>query len=601
MTQKPESNLTAIVAVEDSAGKLRSCLKALNRWIPDILVVHPLPDEEIENTARALGAATVQHPSLETTALWEAGIRQAETSWFLLIRSNEIVTGQLRKSIMEKTGNPCESPTSFLLPRTMVFLQKRLKYPLEWTGLHSSRLVFAPSGSIPAGLQEMREARHPFEGELIHYGKETIPEALGHAMELSELFADRLFLENSQLTQAALIKKGLCAALEILGKKYFLHNRFKEGFEGAAFTLVDLAAHLAGCLRYHEKYLRSGRKLADQPESVRSILLIKLRDIGDNILATPLARNLKQQFPQASITVLTYAPSLPVWENNPNVDQLQGIAKSPNTGEINSVIQRLNSHPFDLAVSVHSGRLATELISKINARHKINSFYRGRDKNYDILTPESDYYRSSIERDLDALRSLGAEPVDTRTELVLKEEEILWAKEQLQNSGFDMDKKIVVVHPTAAAEIREWGMDLFGQLIGKLAGQRGIQTLAICTESEYPRVKALHKYVPDLVVMHRMTLRQMMAIIHESGLVIDNDSSPSHVAAAFNIPAIVLFSQAIKEIFRPYNEEKDKHFVFYKDVDCRECGLDQCDNRICMDFTVDEVLEKCLQLLSGSS
>ena len=88
-----------------------------------------------------------------------------------------------------------------------------------------------------------------------------------------------------------------------------------------------------------------------------------------------------------------------------------------------------------------------------------------------------------------------------------------------------------------------------------------------------------------------------MALIHQCDLVIDNDSSPSHIATAFGIPAIVLFSQAIREIFRPYHPEKDKHFVFYNDVDCRECELTHCDDRICLEFSPNEVYNQALKIL----
>ena len=95
-----------------------------------------------------------------------------------------------------------------------------------------------------------------------------------------------------------------------------------------------------------------------------------------------------------------------------------------------------------------------------------------------------------------------------------------------------------------------------------------------------------------------MTVRQMIAIIHQCDLVIDNDSSPSHIATVFGVPTIVLFSQAIREIFRPYDNEKDQHFVFYNDVDCRECGLTYCSDRICLDFSPDEIFSKALEMLS---
>jgi heptosyltransferase-2 len=134
-------------------------------------------------------------------------------------------------------------------------------------------------------------------------------------------------------------------------------------------------------------------------------------------------------------------------------------------------------------------------------------------------------------------------------------------------------------------------------LIKKLNTNKNIQTLVICTDKEFSRIQSLATDIPDLVVLHMLTLRQMMAIVKECDLVIDNDSSPSHIATAFGIPAIVLFSQAIREIFRPYNPVKDRHFIFYNDVDCRECELDHCDNRICLDFSSDEVHAKALEMI----
>ena len=136
-------------------------------------------------------------------------------------------------------------------------------------------------------------------------------------------------------------------------------------------------------------------------------------------------------------------------------------------------------------------------------------------------------------------------------------------------------------------------------MIIKILNQKeNIQLVTICTEAEYSRVKTLLDDTPDLVIFHKITVRQMMAIIKKCDLIIDNDSSPSHVATAFGIPTIVLFSQAIKKIFRPYHQEKDQHFIFYNDVNCRECELTSCDDRICLDFSSGEVCSKVLKMLS---
>ena len=195
-------------------------------------------------------------------------------------------------------------------------------------------------------------------------------------------------------------------------------------------------------------------------------------------------------------------------------------------------------------------------------------------------------------------QSLQDSLTEKETEIFLSNDETNWARATLISKGLDFSKKIVLVHPTAGVTIREWPIEKFNTLIKNLNKKENIQPIVICTDFEYSRVKILLDEIPSLVIFNKITVRQMMAIIHECDLVIDNDSSPSHMATAFGIPTIVLFSQAIREIFRPYQEKEDQHFVFYNDVDCRECELTNCDDRICLYFSPDEVYAQALKMLS---
>ena len=379
---------------------------------------------------------------------------------------------------------------------------------------------------------------------------------------------------------------------------YFFRKGFKEGFEGIVFSVCDAHAEILGYLRYYELYIREGKVLRDNLPSIKNILVIKLRDIGDNILCTPLIHNLKQALPNASVSVLTWSYSKPVFEQNPHIDRLFDLPKDPSSTDIDKLCDELSAMNFDLAMNTHSGGVSSNLLSRITTKHRINNYYRGRNKSFNLIIPESDYYRSSIERDLDCMRSLGLESGSTKTEIFLTDDELRWAREELKDKGLNPPNKTVLIHPTAAVPIREWPLEKFSQLAQRLNQQENIQPIVICTDSEYPKIRTLLDDIPGLVILHQMTVRQMMAIIHECDLVIDNDSSPSHVATAFGIPAIVLFSQAIREIFRPYHPVNDQHFVFYNDVDCRECELTHCDDRICLDFSPDEVCTQALKMLS---
>ncbi|QPJ65199.1 MAG: hypothetical protein G3M78_07275 [Candidatus Nitrohelix vancouverensis] len=587
------TELSAIIAVVDTGQRLQQCLDSL-RWIDSITVVSPTEDAGLQKCAESQGARYQTSASPSASRLWQAGLEASATSWTLLIRSNEIVTGQLRKSILQAMTSKPSRSARYRLPHTSVYLQKRLKRPLQSPSEPPSTLCFQPAGEN-ALFPDIEE--HAFEGELIHYGDATLETAIHNTLNRAQSFADEWHSSNSKQTSKNLVCEGVSATLRSLGNSLLTQKSYKEGFEGAVWTLTEALRTALGFLRYHEQYIRGGESLRRSLPNAKKILIIKLRDIGDNILLSPLFGNLKAAFPQLSQSVLTYDYSSPVFENHPDIERIYGISKTASQEEIRKMIEQLNAEGFDLVVNTHGGRVSSDILNGLDVEHKINNHYIGRNKYYTALTPISDHYRSSTQRDLDCLRVMGVEPTRIKPEIHLSDEEIAWARNELQAMGLDPQKKLIVVHPTAAVAIREWGMDRFGQLIQRLDALEDAQVLAICSPTERPRLDPLLAYSPHLKILHQTSIRQMMAAIHCAALVVDNDSSPSHVAAAFDIPAVVLFSQAIREIFRPYDEAADRHFVFYKDVDCRECGLTTCDDRICMDFTAEEVFHKCRTML----
>tara|TARA_B110000438_G_scaffold281687_1_gene308065 strand:+ start:150 stop:1955 length:1806 start_codon:yes stop_codon:yes gene_type:complete len=594
-----KKHLAAVVSFQEPLDKLRSCLKSLSSWVPEVIVVVRDNENSAKRIIEEFKMSICIHSVTSTSAQWECGLAQTNSSWVLLVNSNEIITGQLRKSIVEKTKVCLDNPCKFALSPTIIFLKKRLKYSLDWHDSQPSYLTYLSKNV--STIQTLKTNNFLFEGELIRHNEDTLADCTNAVINKANKRAEYLGKVLTKSNAYFLFVAGLISSMKIFTLNFFLRKGFKEGFEGIVFSVCDAHAELLGYLRYYEAYIKEGGGLRDNLSSLKKILVIKLRDIGDNILCTPLIHNLKYHLPETSISVLTWSYSQAVFENNPHIDQLFGLTKENPLKGIKKTLNQINFSNFDLVISTHSGSVASNLLSKIKTKYRVNNFYQGRNKSYNLITQESDYYRSAIERDLDCLRSLGLESFDIKTKLFLTDSEILAAKHTLIAKGLNHNKKKILVHPTAAVSIREWPLTKFNQLIIKLNQRKDIQIVVICTESEYSRVKTLLEDIPDLIIFYQITVRQMMAIIHQCDLVIDNDSSPSHIATALGIPTIVLFSQAILEIFRPYDYDNDQHFVFYNDVDCRECGLTYCSNRICLDFSVDEVFSKAIEMLPLSN
>ena len=98
-------------------------------------------------------------------------------------------------------------------------------------------------------------------------------------------------------------------------------------------------------------------------------------------------------------------------------------------------------------------------------------------------------------------------------------------------------------------------------------------------------------------------LGHSIALIQRANLMVDNDSGPSHIAQALQIPTLVLVRPDYKNTYRDKQIYENGNYVFYKDVPCRDLFFskclppDPCQNRICMDHSVEEVLKKSQELL----
>ena len=107
----------------------------------------------------------------------------------------------------------------------------------------------------------------------------------------------------------------------------------------------------------------------------------------------------------------------------------------------------------------------------------------------------------------------------------------------------------------------------------------------------------------DDIFIYVGPLRPSMALIQQADLMVDNCSGPSHISAALQVPTLVLMGVDFKNTYRDENIYKYRHFLFFRDVPCRDLFLskclppDPCQNRICMDHSVEEVFKKAQELL----
>ena len=601
-----EKTPVVIIAYRKPGNHLVDSFQNLKLWFQNIIVVGP-ENPHISRVIKENGGSWIVSESPHISELWETGIRIQSSAWYILIQDKEYLSSVLKENITKTIRTKPVSTSFYPFGRKSFFLKQRLKYDMNWACDPSSGLLFIPNKyvSLPEILK-LEKAKH-LKGELIHFGERTLNEASQNAIYRASWLADQLYKESPDLNKRMLVIRAVSYSLKNFFINWLIRKGMREGFEGLVFCLLDSIVILLSHLRYYEKYIRSGKQIENNRSLIKKILVIKIRGLGDAVLATPVFKNLKALLPNVSISVLTFNFCKPLFENNPNIDALYGLSEKPEALELKKMTADLSANNFDLIINLHARNLSSKLTQNIKARWRINRSYFIREKFSDVMIgSDHEFDKSSIERDLDCIRSIGLKPIKKQPELYITDKESEWANEYLIESGLDREKKIIMIHPAVTQPYRHWGMDRFVELSKKLIQGGENQVMGIFSKMEQPIAKNLLEKVEGVFV-YVGDLRQSMALIQQADLMIDNDSGPAHVAQALKVPTLVLVGPDYKNSYRDSQVYRDNDYVFYQDVPCRDLFFskclppDPCQNRICMDHSVEAVFLKAKELLKKPS
>ena len=151
----------------------------------------------------------------------------------------------------------------FPIKREVFFLKQRLKYPLEWSHDPRSGLLFIGTGRS-VQIDPISFPKEDFmKGYSTYFSEDTMAEVVINTMHRGEQAADQLYQSEPSLSLFNIVTRALTVSLANFIRNWILRKGIREGFEGLVFSTLDSIAVVLGYLRYHEKYIRSGRQLRD--------------------------------------------------------------------------------------------------------------------------------------------------------------------------------------------------------------------------------------------------------------------------------------------------------------------------------------------------
>ena len=322
-------------------------------------------------------------------------------------------------------------------------------------------------------------------------------------------------------------------------------------------------------------------------DSLRRVLVVKLRHHGDVLLTSPVFTVLAARAPHAEIDALVYADTRDMLAGHPAVARLhlidrewkrQGLLLQARREA--ALLAALRERRYQLIVHLTDHWRGVWLAQLLRPRWSVAPARPGlawkASFSHRFPLPKGTP-RHTVEANLDALRRVGLYPTEDEKRLVMvpgpeaeAKVDALLAQHGLAAGGF------LHVHPTSRWLFKAWTDEANAELLARLAadGHRLVVTGAPNAREQAIVKRILERaQAPVVDLSGALTLREMGALAARARLFFGVDSAPMHIAAAMGTPVVALFGPSGEREWGPWMVP---HRVVASDHSCRPCGNDGC-------------------------
>jgi len=307
-------------------------------------------------------------------------------------------------------------------------------------------------------------------------------------------------------------------------------------------------------------------------DKVQRVLVIRLRSIGDTVLATPSLFALKRFLPHAEIDILVEDWVAPLLTDHPYVDNVVVLERGGLVTRMR-VAGELRSARYDVVYNLHGGTTATFLTRATGARHRVGFKTYQYAKLHTELVPSASLLwgrqrAHSVEQQLALLGWTGVPVSDRpRTHLGISAEATEAVNQRLAAAGL-ADRKLALIHPATAFETKRWATENFAR-VAEYVAERGYAPVAVAGPHEQAILRDLLREASVNIVDLELSLPEVTALAARSQLFVGNDSGIAHIAAAVGTPSVVIFGSSNIAHWRPWNRARAE--VVYEEMPCQPC------------------------------
>ncbi len=259
------------------------------------------------------------------------------------------------------------------------------------------------------------------------------------------------------------------------------------------------------------------------------VAILRLRSLGDCVLTTPALHILKRFRPDLHLAIFVEDRFREIFEGNPDLDQIL----APD-------LPALRRFRPQLCLNLHGGTRSTWMTELSGARHRAGFAHFRQQFVYNVRIPRAQEILSvdrkvhTAEHLASAIFFLGAPAVEIPRAILVPSQ-----------PATPLPVPTAIIHPLASAPEKTWPAENF-LAVAKHLEQSGVEPIFIGAHADDLSPFARYQTIQGA------PLAQIKNLLAAAGLFVGNDSGPAHMAAAFGLPCVVIFSASDPEIWSPW-------------------------------------------------
>ncbi|MGB7401973.1 MAG: lipopolysaccharide heptosyltransferase I [Arcobacter sp.] len=279
---------------------------------------------------------------------------------------------------------------------------------------------------------------------------------------------------------------------------------------------------------------------------IKKLAIVKLSAMGDIIHAMVALQYIKKNYPNILIDWFVEESFSQVLQNNPHINNIYGVnLKSIKKNKLEifnqiKLIKNYSKNNYDLVIDAQ-GLIKSAIVSRL-----LGKSVAGFDKNSIREKSASLFYNKKVsipydENTIDRNVKVLSYPLDFEitSETILEKEPFLFYKDENEiiYKYLSNDNKNILFIIGASWQSKMYSKEKFA----KIANNINENCLIVWGSEEEKKIAQYIESHSCAKIMPKLNLNDLKALIKHSHLIVGNDTGPTHMAWALNVPSITLF------------------------------------------------------------